>query len=304
MDIRQLNHFVGVATHGSFSNAARRMHISQPALTRSVQLLEGLLQVKLFDRTPQGIELTEEGHTLFRHASLILNSVQSAQDEISASKDGGYGEVRVGLASLFSNFLVDTAVTNTSLSNDRFTASLRVGLYEDMSALLQEGLLDIVISTNTETDQNQDINFEDLCEISAVVVAGAENPLSKKKNVSLEELQQESWITLNQPHMKAFLTSFFAQSGLMAPQSAVRTSSLEMLRSLIRQQHFVGFLPTHWISEDLKLGRLAILNAPGTPITRTAGIVTRKTTILNKGGQLLINELKKAAKEMSTLVKS
>lgn len=304
MDIRQLTHFVGVATHGSFSNAARRIHISQPALTRSVQLLEGLLQVKLFDRNPQGIELTEDGHTLFRHASLILNSVQSAQDEISASKDGGYGEVRVGLASLFTNFLVDTAVTNTSLSHHQFRASIRVGLYEDMSALLREGLLDFVISTNTETEQNQDINFENLCEISAVVVAGAENPLSKKKNVNLEDLQRENWITLNQPHMKAFLTSFFAQSGLMAPKSTVRTSSLEMLRSLIRKQHFVGFLPSHWIAEDLKVGRLAILNAPGTPVTRMAGIVTRKTTILNKGGQLLIKELKKAATEVPPLVHS
>lgn len=292
MDIRQLTHFVGVATHGSFSNAARMLNISQPALTRSVQLLEGTLQVKLLDRTHQGIELTSDGQTLYRHAVLIINSVKNVKSEISASHDRGYGEVKVGLASLFTNFLVHDAVTQVSKSEEQFRAMLRVGLYEEMSSFLQEGLLDLVVSTNTEIDQNKDLEFEELCEVSAVLVAGSKNPLSRKKNIALESLQNESWVTLNQPHMEAFLAFFFAQSGLAAPRSKVRTSSLEMLRSLLRKQHFIGFLPSHWVADDLKSGTLSVVDAPGTPVMRTAGIVTRKTSILNKGAQRLIDELR------------
>ncbi len=299
MDIRQLTHFVGVATHGSFSNAARKMHISQPALTRSVQLLEGILEVNLFDRTYQGIELTNDGHTLFRHASLIINSLQNAKSEIAASKDGGFGEVRLGIASLFTNFLVDEAVSRVAKANDNFAASIRVGLYEDMASMLDEGLLDLVISSNTEVEQNSDVDFEVLCDISAVLVGGTKNPLTQKQSLDLGELQGEPWVTLYQPHMEAFLTSFFAQGGLTAPRCKVRTSSLEMLRSLIRKQHFIGFLPSHWVAADIKAGILSVIQAPGTPITRKAGIVTRKTSILNRSAQTLVEEMRLIAKDLS-----
>lgn len=295
MDIRQLTHFVGVATHGSFSKAARMLHISQPALTRSVQILEGRLGVELFDRTHHGTELTSDGQALYRHASLILNAVRSAELEVSANKDGGFGEVKVGIATLFSNFLVHDAITNMARAHDAFTASIRVGLYEDMATLLQEGFLDLVISTNTEVGRRDTLHFEELCDVSAMLFAGSSNPLVSKAEVSLQDLHAAPWVTLSEHHMETFLTSYFAKEGLAAPRSEVRTSSLNMLRSLLRAQHFIGFLPTHWAAEDVHAGTLAVVDAPGMPIQRTAGILTRKSALLSRGTVYLVEELRQQA---------
>ncbi|MEQ9112459.1 MAG: LysR family transcriptional regulator [Rhodospirillaceae bacterium] len=295
MDIRQLNHFVGVASHGSFTKAARGLNISQPALTRSVHLLEDALGVALFDRTPQGVELTKHGDTLYRHATLILNSVQTAKKEIQATKDGGWGEVRVGIASLFSNFLVDQAVSNAARYNLSFQASVKVGLFEDMAAQLDEGSIDMIVTTRDETIDLRQINFEDLCETSSVLVAGAANPIVRKKFVKLEQLADEPWVVLNHPLMESFLVTYFAQSGLSTPANRVRTSSLNMLRSLIRQQYFIGFLPTHWIKDDLKSGVLSVVKAPNMPFISTAGIATRQSALLNKSAQLLVDKLRAAA---------
>ena len=295
MDIRQLTHFMGVATHGGFSKASRIMHISQPALTRSVQMMEDLLQVQLFERTPQGIELTQHGDILYRHASLILNSLETAKAELFAARSGAFAEVKIGMASMFNNMIVDRAVSELIKQNESITVDVKVSLYEDLAELLLEGALDLIISTHAETESAPDVEFEPLCEITSVLVAGAAHPLSKKKALQLADLKDADWVTLNQPHMETFLASFFASDGLAAPHRRVKTTSLEMLRCLLRQNQLIGFLPSHWVSDDLTAGRLCTLDLPGLPVRRTAGIVTRKSSVLNPAVEKLIEQLRLAA---------
>ena len=297
MDIRQLTHFMGVATHGGFSKASRMMHISQPALTRSVQMMEDLLQVQLFDRTPQGIELTQHGEILYRHASLILNSLETAKAEMFAARSGAFAEVKIGMASMFNNMIVDRAVSELVRENESITVDVKVSLYEDLAELLLEGALDLIMSTHAETENEPDVVFEPLCEITSVLVAGSGHELAQKKELHLSDLKDADWVILNQPHMETFLTSFFANDGLAAPHRRVKTTSLEMLRCLLRQNQLIGFLPSHWVADDLEAGRLSTLDLPGLPVKRAAGIVTRKTSSLNPAVSKLIEQLRIAAEE-------
>lgn len=74
--------FLTVAEHRSISHAAVLLNISQPALSRTIRLLEDRFGAALFDRTPQGVELTEAGKTLFLYANRAVRAVQSAREEI------------------------------------------------------------------------------------------------------------------------------------------------------------------------------------------------------------------------------
>lgn len=296
MELRQLTHFVGIANAGSYTKAAQQLNISQPALTRSVQLLEGRLNSTLFLRTSNGVEMTEDGATLFRHASLILNSMHAAREELLASAKGGYGEVRIGLASLFTNMLADHSVSECVATDSQFHASIQVGLYEQMERSLKDGALDVVISTSTEIEVRKDLKFEPLCEVAAGIVSGNNHPLANNNNLSMLEIRNADWVTLNQPHMEDFLSSFFAQSGLAAPKSRVRSSSLQMLRNIVRQQRLIGFLPLHWIKDDLAAGNLRVLSVPGTPIRRMAGIITRRNSLLNKGAEAFVEHMRTSAR--------
>ncbi|MGB1092780.1 MAG: LysR family transcriptional regulator, partial [Oceanobacter sp.] len=75
MDLRQLRYFIVVAEEGNIGRAALRLHISQPPLTRQIQHLEDHLGVKLFVRTPKGVELTDAGHLLLEEARNIRSLV-------------------------------------------------------------------------------------------------------------------------------------------------------------------------------------------------------------------------------------
>ncbi|TLM78494.1 MAG: LysR family transcriptional regulator, partial [Actinobacteria bacterium] len=84
MNIVQLRTFVNVIELGSFSEAARAMGISQPAVTMQVQSLEAAVGATLLDRRYRRVDLTEAGKALLPHASVILAQVDAAKEEIAA----------------------------------------------------------------------------------------------------------------------------------------------------------------------------------------------------------------------------
>jgi len=97
MDIRQLRYFLAVADAGGFLRAAQLVHIAQPALSTHVMQLEAELQVKLFNRTSKGVELTLAGRTLVDRARQLLRDVEEARQAVKNPSMDVYGEVSIGL---------------------------------------------------------------------------------------------------------------------------------------------------------------------------------------------------------------
>ncbi|MFC2662671.1 MAG: LysR family transcriptional regulator [Eubacterium sp.] len=99
MELRQLRYFLVIAEEGSISAAARRLHLSQPPLSRQMSLLEAECEMTLFHRGRREITLTEAGRVLQRYASQMLETEDSIKDEMNDLKKGRRGVVRIGLIS-------------------------------------------------------------------------------------------------------------------------------------------------------------------------------------------------------------
>lgn len=293
MDIRQLRHFLGVASRGNVSKAASAMNISQPALTRSVKMIEDELGAAMFVRTAKGVELTPSGATLARHAQLIVNSVDCAREEIIASQTNSKTSSSIGVANLFNEILVHKAITAVCKANPDFRYTVKVGLYEELAEMLRQGFLDLIFSTNSELSPQDGLSFERTGEVQSVLVVGASSNLAKAKSVALMDLRDAPWVLLDNAHSDRFLISIFASSGLNPPESVVRTSSLGMLRSLLREQYFIGWLPSPWARIDVEAGVLKALDLPQTTVSRPFGIVTREQALLRESAQALIAQLKR-----------
>jgi DNA-binding transcriptional LysR family regulator len=87
---------VVIADAGGFSNAARRLHLTQPALSRQIRVLEHELGTRLFARVGRTVEVTEAGIDLLRHARTILADADSLRDRARALVSGDVGVLRVG----------------------------------------------------------------------------------------------------------------------------------------------------------------------------------------------------------------
>ena len=97
MGLRRLKSFVVLAEALNFNRAAARLHISQPPLTRQIQLLEGELGAPLFERQPKGLVLTAAGCALLDDARRILGMVAAARDRAAQAGRGEIGRLDVGI---------------------------------------------------------------------------------------------------------------------------------------------------------------------------------------------------------------
>jgi DNA-binding transcriptional LysR family regulator len=96
MELRQVRYFIAVAEEGNFTAAARRVHVTQPPVTRQIRALERELKVTLFRRTPQGTELTDAGREFLIDArEIIARAKQAAQRSMAASR-GQVGRLAIG----------------------------------------------------------------------------------------------------------------------------------------------------------------------------------------------------------------
>jgi LysR family nitrogen assimilation transcriptional regulator len=105
VDIRKLRYFVGIAEAGGFRRAAKNLHVAQPALSNQIRELEAEFGMKLLDRGPLGVSLTEEGQRLLTESREIIDSIDRLQSSIERPKGPIQGQVKVGVPTSVSAFL-------------------------------------------------------------------------------------------------------------------------------------------------------------------------------------------------------
>ena len=148
MEIRQLRYFVSVATLQSFTEAARRIYIAQPALSRQIKALEDELGVSLFVRTARGVQVTEAGQRLRQMAETVLQLVDDIPGNLNGHSDQPSGNVTVGLPPSIAYLIAPELI---EASRERYPfVSLRI--VENLSVVLkdwtEQGRVDIAVLTD------------------------------------------------------------------------------------------------------------------------------------------------------------
>lgn len=182
MDLRQLRYFLGIVEAGSFSKAAQRLHVAQPALSQHVRNMELDLGVELLFRTPQGVTVTEAGETLLRHARAVLAQVAVAREEVIARQAEPEGEVRFGLPGTISERICVPLI----LEARRRFPKVKLRIAEAMSGFvldwLREGKIDLGVLYRTVSDRRLGARLvlrEDLCLLGPAAPLAPEPRLSK-----------------------------------------------------------------------------------------------------------------------------
>lgn len=142
MDLKSLRYFLAIAEEGSISAAAESLNLSQPNISRQMTLLEKELGAKLFERGSRRIVLTEEGMLLRRRAVEILQLADTAVTEIGSAGKDVIGTVRIGCGETDAMRVVARAIRRFSETHPMVRFELHSGNAEDVSDLLERGLVD------------------------------------------------------------------------------------------------------------------------------------------------------------------
>ncbi len=156
MEFRQLKYFVAIARHGSFSTAAQRIGIAQPALSTQIANLEKEIGRTLFDRHARGVRLTDAGEKLLDHAVAILQRVDEARLALRPKAARGATEITLGVPPLISMMLTVPLVE--AVARDLPGVSLKIveGMSGALRGWLADGSIDLAFLHNIDRHEYPD----------------------------------------------------------------------------------------------------------------------------------------------------
>jgi LysR family nitrogen assimilation transcriptional regulator len=189
MDTRRLYSFVRVVDAGSITRAADLLHIAQPALSQQMTALESLFGQQLLSRSKQGVEPTEAGRVLYRHARVILRQLEQAQADVEVVGRELAGGVSVGLAPYSTvNALALPLLTAVRARYPRVLLHINENFGGVLSEALMTGRMDMALLYDSGPIRG--VDFERLLTEELVVVApdGIELPARPQDPVSMADL--------------------------------------------------------------------------------------------------------------------
>jgi DNA-binding transcriptional LysR family regulator len=272
MELRQLRHFVKVAERRNFSDASVRAHISQPALSRSIQQLEHDVGATLLRRSPSGVALTPAGERFLQFARMIVAEADRAAAAVAAVHAGTIGEVTVGLDALYPERLVASAALRCRTELPGVVLRTVAAPTEELPVLLRRGVVDLALAGTLPEDQPPGNALEPLAASDAVVIAAASHPLAQVAAPAATELATARWILIQHAALQDMHARLFLSHSLPVPR-AVRSNSVALIRGLVIRRGFLTILPRDLASQDLKSGVLRVIRTGSTAETHTAGMM-------------------------------
>lgn len=187
MDLKSLRYFLAIVEEGSISAAAESLNLSQPNISRQMTLLEKELGAKLFERGSRRIVLTEEGTLLRRRAVEILQLADTAVTEIGSAGKDVIGTVRIGCGETDAMRVVARAIRRFSETHPMVRFELHSGNAEDVSDLLERGLVDFgVLIEPTDKTRYDYLSFPTDIRWGALV--RRDDPLARMYGVSPSDI--------------------------------------------------------------------------------------------------------------------
>lgn len=196
MDLRHLRYFQAVAEEQSFSSAARRLHIAQPALSRAVQELEHELDMKLIDRSRRTFTLTPAGAVLLTETSLILERLEESIRRVKRTALGEEGELRLGYIGPPTQPFLGRLLHEYRLRFPKVSVHLEERTPERVWEMVAKGRLSIALTRPLPGQGEKALSTLLLRQEPLGIVVPEGHPLAKKKSVTWKTLSAEPLIVL------------------------------------------------------------------------------------------------------------
>lgn len=259
--IGHVRHFLAAARAGNFRTAARRLNISQSAISKSVHILEDEFGVPLFERFPRGVALTTFGEALFRRARVIEMECGYARLEIEGLRSGVAGALRIAAGPVWGSSILPRAIGALHAAHPDARFTIVRGPSAVSLPLLEKGEIDVAIGAlSNEMHAEATYVSRPLLDIDMRVMAADTHPLRHASEIEVAALCDYPWVLFHQDERVARrIRQFFELRGLKYPNFVVNTESflavLELLRSgpmltclaepllMIARHHSVGIVP-------------------------------------------------------------
>ncbi|MEU0884833.1 LysR family transcriptional regulator [Lentzea sp. NPDC005914] len=192
--------FQEVAERGTLSSAASTLGYTQSAVSRQIAALERVVRAPLLDRQRDGVQLTDTGHVLLRHAGMVLAQLDAASRELSGLPATA-GTVRLGWFTSAGGTLVPAALAALRRSHPALTVTTREGTTASLVRALRARTVDLAVlaSQSPLDDETPALRSKVLEERDLLLAAPSTHPLAHKDFVDVSDLRGWAWIASPPP---------------------------------------------------------------------------------------------------------
>ncbi|MGA7537685.1 MAG: LysR family transcriptional regulator [Steroidobacteraceae bacterium] len=289
---------VAIVEERSLVAAAKRLNMTQPAVTKSLQAAEHQLGIRLFDRTASGMVPTVYGRALVARARVVLSQLRSAVQEINDLRAGTAGRIVVGTLLTASASLLPAAIAQLGKRGRNNVVTVVEGTNDVLIPGLRRGDVDIVVGRLPAFTNSNDLNQEILLFDAACIVVRREHPLVRSPDLHLPDLLKWDWILPPlETRLRSDIEKSFRDEDLTPPIPAVESVCFPVNQALLLTTNCVSVWPGQLASHSLEFGgEIAILPIE-LPATRCPiGITSRKDSQLSPAVQIFLDILRQIAR--------
>jgi DNA-binding transcriptional LysR family regulator len=189
-DLRQMRYFTAVAERGSFTGAARELHVAQQAVSQQVKALEQLLGVTLFERSSRGVKLTPEGTVFLADCRLVLSAADRSAQRVQAAARGEAGTLRIVYTLVSAFETVPLLLARLDQESPQLEVDAREVFGCDVADLLREGDCDLALAPMTSYPE--DIRQRTVRREVVRVAVGEHHRLADRDEIALSSLRDET----------------------------------------------------------------------------------------------------------------
>jgi DNA-binding transcriptional LysR family regulator len=254
---RRLSHLVALAEEGSFARAAGRVHLSQPALSRSIQALEDEMGMKLFDRATRGVALTAAGRLLVDRARRVLFETRCLFRDVELLKTHELGEVRIGLGPYAAVVLLPDLLVECARRFPKIKVSIELGGGDALIEKLRAEQIDFLVTDRRIPPVTPDVALHRLPRHEGGWFARPDHPLIARGMVSLAALREFPLVSVSlSGFMKDALHRLLKFRAHEEIPLQVECNDVAVLREVVARTDAVLFATASAVRHELEAGRL------------------------------------------------
>lgn len=277
IESRQLVQFLEIAKQNSFRVAAKELHLSQPALSRSIQRLEESLGVKLFDRGPKKATLTVFGEALLPRAATIVNSLRDANQLIDDMRGVKIGEFKVGFGPVYADLLAARSIWRFCKMYPRVKIHTLVGRYAELVEALTNGQIDIFVGETSIITPRNKYWIVPLKKRVAVYCCRDNHPIFQSKSIDQNLVTSYPLISCQLP-IRFIPLIKKPSEGIQTDKqvffySDIVCDSFAISKQIVKNSDAIGLIPRILIASELERGEFRILHFKHKEISTMSGIV-------------------------------
>ena len=280
MNLRDLRYLVALAEHKHFGRAADSVFVSQPTLSTQIMKLEEELGVSLVERTPRKVLLTEVGQEIVKRAREVLTEIEQIREIARRTLDPESGSLRLGIFPTLGPYLLPHVVPRIRERYPRLELLLVEEKTEEILRQLREGRLDAAVLALPVHDAH--LHVERLFDEPFVLAVPTDHPLAKRSSISLNQLEDQSLLLLEEGHCLREQALEVCQLAGAAEKGGFRATSLETLRQMVAADVGITLLPMLAVKAPIPANEnIHLVQFRTRPPSRHIAMIWRKSSAMH-----------------------